>query len=263
MDTNFENNGDFKFIYEKDPKLNPNSDIKLGDDSVKFSYITENFPINKDNPISLLVYWDDVVQFTSIGLIEIINSLYKTNAKIDLEHFFSRPNEYSNGMNYVYKIFEKNIKKDEIDKIKKSKYWQLLEISIKSSIFAALGRISSYVNKIGFYFPYHFVNDNSLKVGLNSSYFGDSNPNGVQFYYANERSFNSILKDFTYNAIITPNAKDTYEYILDNDLKRISILTPDSHNGFTDELYKLLNKMQRGPKPNYCEISFFKEQIFI
>lgn len=263
MDNNIENNEKFQFIYNKDPKLQSSTIIHNGDQETTYGNILEDFPIKKDSPISLLVYWDDIMQFTSLGLIEIINALYKTNAKINIEHFFERPNSYSNGMRYVYKLFEKSIKKEEIDKVKKEKYWQLLEISVKSSIFASLSNISSFIDNIGFFFPYRFTNCNSLRVGLNKHFFNDKKLNGVKFYYGDKITFNSILDDGLYNSIITPNISATYKYILDKDIKKIAIIGPDSHNGIDDELGKLMAKLENKPKPNYCSVSVYKEQVFL
>lgn len=258
-----EKNEDFKFEINRDPKLTPDTDIKIGKDTVKFSYIEENFPINKDIPISILVYWDDVCQYTSIGMIEILNALFQSNAKIDFEHFFERPNDYCYGMDYVYKVFEKTIPRQTIDKVKKQKYWQLLEISVKSAVFASLSRVSSFINKIGFYFPYRFVNCDSLRLGLNKFFYNDSNPNGVQFHYGTDSSFNSLLKTHNYNSIITPNILSTYQYILDNDLKKISIIGPEDHNKLDDDMKELLSKMSGRPKPNYCSLNLYKEQLFV
>lgn len=258
-----ENNEDFEFNVKIDPKLTPETDIKVGKDTVKYSYITENFPINKDVPISILVYWDDICQFTSIGMIEILNSLFESDAKIDLEHFFTRPNEYCYGMDYVYKVFEKTIPKQTIDKIKRKYYWKLLEISVKSAVFASLNRISSFIDRIGFYFPYKFDNCDSLEAGLNKYFFNDKKQYGVKFYYSTENKFNELLKTECFNSIITPDIVSTYKYILENDLKRIAILAPEDHNNLNDELKDLLKKMANHPKPNYCSISLYKEQVYI
>lgn len=258
-----ENKEEFEFIYKRDPNINDNTDFTVGDETVKYQDIVNSFPINKDIPISILIYWDDICQFTSIGLIEALNVLFQSNAKIDLEHFFTRPNLYSNGMNYVYKMFEKTLTKDKIDMVKKEKYWQILEISLKSSIFASLIKISNYIDRIGFYFPYEFPNCISLKSGLNKFLFNDEKPNGVQFYYATKRKFNNILGGDTYNAIITPNIVDTYKYILDNKLEKISIIGPENHNGIDQELAQLISKLENRPLPNYCSISLYKEQIYV
>lgn len=252
----------FNFEIKKDPKLTDDTEIKIGDKTVNYNYITDNFPINKDKPMNILVYWDDVCQYTSFALIEIINCLYKCNAKIDIEHFFSRPNEYSNGMNYVYKLFEKSLNPKQIDQIKQKYYWKILEMSVKSSIYTSLMKINTFISRIGFVFPYKFDNCDSLRLGLNKCIFNNTKQDGVVFYYDNEREFNSILND-GYNCIITPNVSKTYKYILDNDITHISIIGPEDHNGMDDQTLHLLKKMNNRPKPNSCSISLYTEQLFL
>ena len=69
-----ENNEEkFEYKLNRDPNLKPDTKIKIGNEEVNFDYITQNFPINKEQPISLLVYWDDICQYTSFALIEILN----------------------------------------------------------------------------------------------------------------------------------------------------------------------------------------------
>lgn len=255
-----EENEEFKFELKRDPQLKPDTNILIGDKTIKFSDLEDNFPINKDNPISLLVYWDDVCQFTSIGLIEVLNALFKSNAKIDFEHFFERPNDYCYGIEYVYKLFEKTIPKQIIDRVKKEKYWKLLEISVKSSVFASISRISTFIQHLGFFFPYKFDNCDSLRLGLNKFFYNEKNPNGVSFHYATDQSFNSLLK-YGYNSIITPNIYSTYKYIMDNDLKKISIIGPIDHNKLDNSTKELLSKMKI--KPNYCSVNVYEEQLFV
>lgn len=256
------NDEKFNFEFKKDPKLTGDTKIKIGKETVDYNYITQNFPINKDKPMNILVYWDDVCQFTSLGLIEVVNCLLNCNAKIDIEHFLSRPNEFSNGMKYVYKLFEKSVKSNQIDQIKKKYYWKILEMSVKSSIYASLMKINTFVSRIGFVFPYKFTNCDSLRLGLNKCIFDNTKQDGVTFYYENEREFNSILKD-GYNCIITPNISQTYKYILDNNLTHISIIGPEDHHGMDDQTINLLKKMNNCPKPNSCSISLYNEQLFL
>lgn len=259
MENNEEN---FEYKYNRDPNLQPDTKIKIGDKEVNFDYITENFPINKEQPVSMLVYWDDICQFTSLGLIELLNALFKTNAKIDIEHFFNRPNQYVYGIDYVYKLFEKTLDKKTIDDIKYKYYWKLLEMSVRSSLFGSIIKTNTFISRIGFYFPFRFQNCDALRIGLNKQIFNDKNPDGVQFYYGNQIGFNELLKN-GYNSIVTPNINSTYKYILDNNIKKIAIISTEEHNGISEETGKLLAKLGNRPKPNYCSISLYKEEFFL
>ena len=258
-----ENNEEkFEYKLNRDPNLKPDTKIKIGDEEVNFDYITQNFPINKEQPISLLVYWDDICQYTSFALIEILNILFKTDAKIDIEHFFNRTNQYVYGIDYVYKLFEKSLDKKTIDTVRYKYYWKILEMSVRSSLFGSIIKSNTFISRIGFYFPFRFQNCESLKSGLNKHIFNDKNPDGVQFYYGDKVPFNDLLKN-GYNSIITPNVNTTYKYILDNNIKKIAIISTEAHNGISDETGRLLAKFGNRPKPNYCSISLYKEEFFL
>jgi hypothetical protein len=254
-----------EFQMNVDPNLKPDTVLQMGDNKITYSDLQTGFGLQKAEPLKCLIYWDDICQYTSLGLIEVINALLKANAKLNVEHFFNRSNEYDYGIKYVYKVFEKIATKQAIDEIKEEFYWKIMQISLKSELFASLLKIDSCFNKVGFYFPFRFENCEALKTELNALFFKNHGMNdNVHFYYANDkRSFNSLIKDENYNSVITPNIGATYAYIIENKLKRINIIGPDAHNGLTPELYQLFYKYRKFPRPNYCKVSEYHEKIFL
>lgn len=249
------------FTMNVDEKLTDTTVLEKGDNTLTYADVKEHMPMVKQEPIRALVYWDDICQLTSIGLLEVVNALCESNAKIDIEHFLSRPNEYCYGIDYVYKLYENVIPKDKINEIKKTFYWQIMQISLKTALFAGIMKIDTYFDKLGFYFPYKFPNANKLKVELRNIFFKDTTEDKLKFYYAEDgKSFNSLLLE-GYNSIVTPNISETYGFIMKSGLKRITILGPDAHNGVTPEMEKLFIKYRKFPKPNYCEVSLFPEQV--
>ena len=248
-----------------DPKLKDDTMIKFGDQEIPYRDLKKSFEIRKSEPIRCLVYWDDICQLTSIGLIETLNSLFKTEAIVDIEHFLTRPNEYDFGMKYVYKLFEKVANKDQINTIKKATYWKILQLSLKTEMFINLCKLNSCFTSLGFYFSFPFENSEILRGEFDKMFFKDHGlNNGVKFHYASEgHSFNEVMKVEGYNSVITPNIATTYAYIIQNKMKKITILGPDAHNGLTPELYELFYKYRKFPRPNYCSVSTFQEKIII
>lgn len=248
-----------------DPNLKDDTILEKNENEINYHYIKENLGIKKSEPIRLLVYWDDICQLTSLGLIETLNSLFKTNALVDIEHFLTRPNEYDYGMKYVYKLFENICSKEDINKIKRELYWSIMQISLKTELFIGLTRMNSCFSQLGFYFPFHFSNCEQLRIELDKMFFTDHGMNnGVKFYYASSGvSFNDTMKQNCYNSIITPNIASTYAYIIQNKMKKITIMGPDAHNGLTPEMYELFYKYRKFPRPNYCSVSTFQEKIVI
>ena len=110
---------DINLKMKVDPNLKEDTVLQMGDNQVTYGELKDMYKVVNQEPIRCLIYWDDVCQYTSLGLIEVINALFKTDAKIDFEHFFTRPNDYIYGIEYVYKLFENVLKPQEIDKIKR------------------------------------------------------------------------------------------------------------------------------------------------
>lgn len=250
---------DFKMNIDPNMKSDTVVEHENGKD---FTYedIKNYFPLKKQEPIKCLVYWDDICQFTSIGLIELLNRICKTNAKIDIKHFLNRPNDYMYGINYVIKIFEKVLTKEQILKFRKEFYWEIMTMSLKSDLFIGLTKMDTYFDKLGFFFPYHFKHEGDLKTDLKKIFFNKFVEEKIFFYYGEDGvSFNGLLDNKQFNSIITPSVTDTYEYILDNKIKAISIIAPDSHNGITEELYKMFCNYRYFPRPNNCKISLYEE----
>jgi hypothetical protein len=252
---------EFKHIV--DPKLTENIDIKVGDKKItNYSDIVEDFPINKDQPLNILVHWDDICQYTSIGLIEVLNNIFELDAKVDLEHFFNRPNEYINGIKYVYKLFEKSLTADQINTVKKKFYWKILQISLKSELFTSLVRLNSMINNIIFYFPYKFENCETLKAGMIKLFTANNKfHTKLNFEYADNKPFNSLIGDKCINSVITPNVVSVYNYILEENIKKVNIISTEEHNGIDEKLYELIYRTTNLPKPNNCTIDLYREKI--
>ena len=95
---------DINLKMKVDPNLKDDTVLQMGDNQVTYGELKDMYKVVNQEPIRCLIYWDDVCQYTSLGLIEVINALFKTDAKIDFEHFFTRLNDYIYGIEYVYKI---------------------------------------------------------------------------------------------------------------------------------------------------------------
>ena len=263
LQQSYETGDDFRLHINKDPNLKDDTKLKFGDNEYSYREIREMFQYENQEPIRCLFYWDDIVQYTSLALIEVVNALKGLNATPDINHFLSRPNEYSNGLTYVFRIFEGKVSREEIIDIRNKYYWKILELSMKSGVFGAINRASSFFDRIGFWFPCRFDHADTLKLGLKDLLFKNKPNNVIEFHYGSKVSFNDVLKNCNYNSVFTPNMLSTYEYIIKKDLKRITIIGPEGHNGFTDEMLTVFEKYAKLPKPNYCALSFYKEQLFM
>lgn len=252
---------DFKM--EVDPNLKNDTVLQKGDTDITYGDIKQFMSLQRQEPIKCLVYWDDVCQLTSIGLLEVVNAVCKSDAKIDIVHFLTRPNEYCYGIDYVCKLYENVIKRDDIIALKRRFYWPIMQISLKTLLFRSIVKLDTYFDKLGFYFPFKFETANELKSDFNKIFFKNKGNNGISFYYAQEDKvgFNKLVKQEGYNSVITPNIATTFRDILSDGLGNITILGPDNHNGLTDEMYKFFYKNRKFPLPNDCKVSLFPEVV--
>ena len=251
---------DFKITTTIDKNLKPDTIIDVGDQKLTYSELKELFPVKKDEPIRLLVYWDDVCQLVTPPLIDCINTIYGLNAKIDIEHFLDRTNDYVYGIDYCKKIFEKSLPPEEITKFKALFYWKILELSPQTAVLSSITNIGSCITELGFYFSYDFKEAKQLVTDFDKIIFPDRGKH-VRYFTPKDGAFNKILEINRYNSVITPNIKSTYDYIINHKLERISIIGPEKHNGMELEILKLLAKLGNYPKPNKCELGFYAEQI--
>ena len=83
-----------QFEMNVDPKLQGDTKLNIGENEYTYDQIKDIYPIHKQESIRCLIYWDDIIQLTSLGLIEIINSIFKLDAKVDIKHFLARDNNY-------------------------------------------------------------------------------------------------------------------------------------------------------------------------
>lgn len=244
-----------------DPNLKSDTKLSMGENEITYEELSKMYPILNQEPIRCIVYWDDIMQMTSLGLIDIVNALFKLDVKIDIKDFIERSNEYSNGLAYVFKQFENKVSKEDIIKIRDKYYWKILLISLKTTMFNSLQRTSSFFTKLGFWFPVNFENCETLKIGMKQLMFNNKPTDSLAFYYGNKVTFHEAFKMGGYNSIITPNVKSSYNYIIKNDIMRISIIGPENHNGIDDETYKIFYKYKKLPRPNYCSVNLYKEDI--
>ena len=54
--------------YDIDPNLTDDTKLKMGKNDVSYSDVKKFFSPRKQDPIRCLVYWDDICQYTSLGL---------------------------------------------------------------------------------------------------------------------------------------------------------------------------------------------------
>ena len=104
-------NQKFNISHYVDEKLkDPNLKLKFGNNEFTMAEINNIIP-SKEKKIDLFIEWDNMCQYTAIGLVSLLNELIKENRSIDIKKFMER-DEYPNGIDYV-----KNHSSEDIAKV--------------------------------------------------------------------------------------------------------------------------------------------------
>jgi hypothetical protein len=232
-------------------------DVPLGE--VRKLY--ENFDEKRYNMIS---FYDDMFQYTSLGLLDLIFDIYKINSPIPFKQFFHRKNVY--GINFVYDIVKRfNISKHEVDKIEKDNYEEILSrspISHNANGFYKIREICSN-HLLVMKYP---ININKVFTRYIQEKFGKDEFISLEIDYSQNKTEEEYLKTLTKNKYyyfdiaICQDAASMIEFIVKNNLKGTQLLTPFEHCGLSDEAKFTFEAYLEGTGPNNTKINYIKEE---
>jgi len=135
-----------------------NKSIKMKE----FRELESKYIANENKLKSVVVFWDDLIQYTTIGLIDCILDDQKDiiDKEYDYNLFFYRPNEQSDHIEFIIELFRtrfsKTLTKEYINSIYSSRYAEILLKSPASSFIFSIIRCESLYNKILFCFRNEF-----------------------------------------------------------------------------------------------------------
>ena len=298
-----------KFVDETKKGYVPVKQIEsIDDDGIKFKYsdkvenftmkqIESMFPAFNRPDYRFLLYWDDTIQFTSLGFLDLFNSeIFKDDAfNYGTFTFLNRKNEYVDGLKYVQEALnqykqeilnryrdtiksgiekpnfeERNemevmIKKnltysyEELEKLYKDRYWDILTHSPYNGIFNSFLLGMSHFSSITFVFKHDFKHRKQLISEFNSKY----NKDGrcvINSVTEDESSIGDILVEYNPNVVFACNIGKIWESIIDKNLKGIELFSNPIHNGLSDDFIYLINELSDGQLgPNQCRVYYMDD----
>lgn len=284
----------------------------VGDDgtSVKYTDKVEKlsleqihglFPTSTVSDFRFLLYWDDMVQYTSLGFLDLFNSeiFNDDNFNYGTFTFLHRKNEYTDGLKFVqealnqykYEVLERYrdtikagmdkanfeernetevmIKKnlsytyDELKSLFKSRYWDILTHSPYNGIFNSFLLGMNHFSSITFVFKHDFPQRKKLVTAFNAKY----NKEGrcvIDSIAEDEMSTGDILIKYNPNVVFASDIGKIWEAIIDKDLKKIELFSNPIHNGLSDDFIYLINELSDGQLgPNQCRIYYIDDTIAV
>ncbi len=231
----------------------------------------ENRTIKDERTRHTIIFWDDVAQFTTLGLIDLLLKF-----EDDLDHkefsyndFFYRKVEHTDPIIITKHIFKDNfgikLEEEYILGVFKKYYTNILLSSPVSSFWATLVKMESMYSSLTFCFRYKFDGMDKFVESYVEHLTGkhtfpllyDCLPeNGrVEDYLKNSERDPDIIMVQDIGAV--------YKFIEDTQRENLNIVGPNVHNNIPEELQTLLaftfKTSNRGPLNS--EITLYNEGI--
>jgi hypothetical protein len=256
----------YKTEYHIDKENHPDNEIinfcgkqlKLGD----IRKLYETFEEQKYNMIS---FWDDMFQYTSLGLLDIIFDIYHINSPIPSKSFFNRNVVY--GREFVYNTVKHfNISTEEVNEIEKKYYEEVLMRSPVSDNAIGFLKLRNICKSHLLVLKYPLDNIDTITRNLQET-FGKDEYISLEVDYRQDKTEQEYLKTLSksresyFDIVICQDAAAIIEYLVEHGIKGSQILTPLNHNGLSLEAQYTFEELLEGVGPNSCRLHYIKEKI--
>ena len=270
MIINDKSSTDFKTVYNIDTTIHPDSEnVICGNNTIKLGDIRKLYDdIDDSKPVPMMIMYDDMYQYTSLGLLDLLFDMHNIDSNIPIKAFMERS---TSGLNFVKSICKVwNITSEEVDYVLKKYYAEILSRSPLSrnaeSIIKSRPMASSQLFIFKYYAPgiKECIMDTIKKYG--SRNYSDINK-PIKFDFLNDTSEYEYYKNlpkikFDYlKCLFTANAGDAMKAIDERNIDvGANIFTTLKHNGLSNEQLSTIY-FNRGLGNGDYMINFIKEGI--
>lgn len=256
-------NQEFNIQHTIDEKLkDPNLKLKFGNNEFSLAEINNMFPTT-EKKIDMFIEWDNMCQYTCIGLVDKINELIKENRKINL-HDFVRRETYPDAIDYVKKVVFPELDSVLIDKVMTKYYTEILSKSPVTDFFNKLNLMKFMLNSVTFMFRYNVKGLDSLVDSISSEKFNSEVSCKYVIYETEERERLAIKELATKEIYVVPDMGLYYQAMIEYDKENTTILGYNNHTGISP--YILAYYFNEFDKvglegPNDIHLSFLQEYL--
>jgi hypothetical protein len=256
----------FKTEYFVDKTNHPDNEIvRFCGKDMPLGDIRNLYEKHEEKKYSMISFYDDMFQYTSLGLIDVIFDKYHINSPIPFKSFFNRKQTY--GKEFVYEIVNRfKITPQEVDEIEKDNYEKILMRSPLSRNSIGYFKIRNICNNQLLILKYPFKNVHRIMRHIREIY-GKDEYISLEVDYCGNKTEQEYLKtlpkskDSYFDIVICQDAASTIEYIVAQNIKGSNILTPLDHNGLSNEAKYAFEEYLEGIGPNGCKLHYIKETI--
>jgi hypothetical protein len=259
-----------KSLYETeymiDKDAHPDSQmIKFCGKEIPLGEIRKIYEKFEEKKYNMASFYDDMFQYTSLGLLDVIFDIKNINSPIPFKSFFKRKATY--GKQFVYEAVKRfNIEKEEVDEIEKKYYEEIIRRSPISHNAESFFKIREICDKQLLIIKYPLSIERKMIRHIQEA-FGKDEYISLDIDYIGNKSEEEYLKELSeaktiyFDIAICQDAASLIEFIVSRKINNTQILTPLEHNGLSAEAKFTFEAYLEGTGPNNCKLNYIKEEI--
>ena len=250
--------------------------VTINNESIQMKQLRElesKFKIDENRLKNVILFWDDFVQFTSLGLIDIMLEKFIDidDKEYSYDEFFYRGFEGSNSLQFVKKLFltrfNTDIDEGFIKKFNEAYYTDILLRSPASTFFSSFIRCEGLYKNVLVCFKHRFDGIekfvNSIKGRFTGKFKIDIQFKTLDGYFDESEFLEKNAQQ--YDTIMIQNLSQALEYIHKSQHMGMSLVSPYGHNGVHPEYFRAISEVYGSSRhgPYNSELVIFNEGIAI
>lgn len=258
-----------KAVYYIDKKAHPDSEevVCFGKKTTLGEFRALSDRLNEKTN-TMLIFYDDIMQYTSIGLLDLIYKAFEIPGNIPVKSFMNRKKDAKSFIKSVIDMWD--INENDVLELERTMYKQLFYISPVSINFIPFLKMREFLTSQTFVFKYNVPGIQDLFGELRDAYRdgrGEYVPLIVDFLNGKteEQYISSIIKgpkEKNMRTIVCNNAGPILDVLEKRGVETTTmVMTPEDHNLINDEQQIRIIKNEGFYKANQYEIKLMKEGI--
>jgi hypothetical protein len=254
--------------------LSDEKKITLNNESIEIKELRKlesKFKPKEDSLKNVVVFWRNLIQFSTIGLIDCIleeqtDIIDKT---YDFDLFFYRTNEYVDHILFVKTLFKnkfnKNLSEEYIKSVYKNNFVEIIKKSPASSFFYTLLKCVPLYKSVLFCFDHYFNGIDNFVRSIGDRFIKKIELKcAVLDSYKDECDF-LVKHGKDYDIFIMERLDKGIEYLEKSEHNGTAFITPYGHNGINDDFFSVLTMLYGNSRygPYNSEIILFNEGIYV
>ena len=255
---------DFKTSYSINSAHSDSEKIRYYGKDVTLGSVRSTFNQFQERLKNMVIFYDNVFQYTSLGLLDLIYEIKNIAAPLPVKEFFNRDEL---GIDFVKKTCDLfNIPAEEVDRIEKENYKEILMRSPITKFAEPFIKMRKGLRSQIFVFKYPVNGINEMFDEIKSKYLSASGEYvSIEIEFLNGRTISEYLESYSETKrsrleyVAIENAGSLINYIDSKKIEGTEILTFPIHNGMTP--IQMMKVMDNDPGFGFGDyiVKFMKE----